>query len=115
MRAYRDQYAELFNEGRNVVLIAISNDSVGGGRVVARRTRISPTSSARDPDGSAFAAFGGIAPGRRHGGQPRRDRGRAGGSRGQGDPPVQRQVDPDRLLGAGRRDRRGDAGAGEGS
>jgi peroxiredoxin len=27
MRAYRDQYAELFNEGRNVVLMAISNDS----------------------------------------------------------------------------------------
>ena len=27
MQAYRDQYAELFNEGRNVVLIGISNDS----------------------------------------------------------------------------------------
>lgn len=27
MRAYRDQYASLFNEGRNVVLIGISNDS----------------------------------------------------------------------------------------
>ena len=27
MRAYRDQYAELFNEGRNVVLMGISNDS----------------------------------------------------------------------------------------
>jgi peroxiredoxin len=27
MRAYRDQYAELFNEGRNVVVMGISNDS----------------------------------------------------------------------------------------
>lgn len=27
MRAYRDQYAELFNEGRNVVLLGVSNDS----------------------------------------------------------------------------------------
>lgn len=26
MRAYRDQYASLFNEGRNVVLVGISND-----------------------------------------------------------------------------------------
>jgi len=28
MTAYRDQYASLFNEGRNVVLIGISNDPV---------------------------------------------------------------------------------------
>jgi len=28
MEAYRDQYASLFNEGRNVVLIGISNDPV---------------------------------------------------------------------------------------
>ena len=28
MEAYRDQYASLFNEGRNVVVIGISNDSV---------------------------------------------------------------------------------------
>jgi len=27
MRAYRDQYASVFNGGRNVVLIGISNDS----------------------------------------------------------------------------------------
>lgn len=27
MTAYRDQYASLFNDGRNVVLIGISNDS----------------------------------------------------------------------------------------
>ena len=27
MTAYRDQYASLFNEGRNVVLIGVSNDS----------------------------------------------------------------------------------------
>jgi peroxiredoxin len=29
MHAYRDQYAQLFNLGRNVVLIAISADPVG--------------------------------------------------------------------------------------
>lgn len=28
MRAYRDQYASLFNEGRNVVVLGISNDPV---------------------------------------------------------------------------------------
>jgi peroxiredoxin len=28
MHAYRDQYAQLFNEGRDVVLIAISADSI---------------------------------------------------------------------------------------
>ena len=28
MTAYRDQYASLFNEGRNVVVMGISNDSV---------------------------------------------------------------------------------------
>ena len=27
MTAYRDQYASLFNEGRNVVVVGISNDS----------------------------------------------------------------------------------------
>ena len=29
MHAYRDQYAQLFNLGQNVVLIAISTDSIG--------------------------------------------------------------------------------------
>lgn len=28
MHAYRDQYAQLFNDGRDVVLIAISTDSI---------------------------------------------------------------------------------------
>lgn len=28
MHAYRDQYAQIFNEGRDVVLIAISTDSI---------------------------------------------------------------------------------------
>lgn len=28
MTAYRDQYARLFNDGRNVVVLGISNDSV---------------------------------------------------------------------------------------
>ena len=31
MRAYRDQYASLFNEGRNVVVMGISNDSPAEG------------------------------------------------------------------------------------
>jgi peroxiredoxin len=31
MRAYRDQYASLFNAGQNVVVIGISNDSVEEG------------------------------------------------------------------------------------
>ena len=30
MHAYRDQYAQLFHDGRNVVLIGISTDPVEG-------------------------------------------------------------------------------------
>jgi peroxiredoxin len=60
MEAYRDQYASLFNEGRNVVVIGISNDSVEelGSWL---KDLDSPFIFASDADnnGSTFTAFGG--------------------------------------------------------
>ena len=58
MRAYRDQYAELFNEGRNVVLMAISNDPVEEGASWLADEDF-PYLFGSDPEGGAFAAFGG--------------------------------------------------------
>jgi len=58
MRAYRDQYAELFNEGRNVVLMAISNDSPEEGASWLKDEDF-PYLFGSDPDGGAFTAFGG--------------------------------------------------------
>ena len=58
MRAYRDQYAELFNEGRNVVLMAISNDPAEEGASWLKDEDF-PYLFGSDPDGAAFAAFGG--------------------------------------------------------
>jgi len=58
MRAYRDQYAELFNEGRNVVLLAISNDSAEEGASWLKDEDF-PYLFGSDPDGAAFVAFGG--------------------------------------------------------
>ena len=58
MRAYRDQYAELFNEGRNVVLMAISNDSAEAGASWLKDEDF-PYLFGSDPDGGTFAAFGG--------------------------------------------------------
>ena len=58
MRAYRDQYAELFNEGRNVVLMAISNDSAEEGASWLKDEDF-PYLFGSDPDGESFAAFGG--------------------------------------------------------
>ena len=58
MRAYRDQYAELFNEGRNVVLVAISNDSAEEGASWLKDEDF-PYLFGSDPESSAFAAFGG--------------------------------------------------------
>ena len=58
MRAYRDQYAELFNEGRNVVLMAISNDSPEEGASWLKDEDF-PYLFGSDPDAGAFAAFGG--------------------------------------------------------
>ena len=58
MRAYRDQYAELFNEGRNVVLMAISNDSAEEGASWLKDEDF-PYLFGSDPESGAFAAFGG--------------------------------------------------------
>ena len=58
MRAYRDQYAELFNEGRNVVLMAISNDSAEEGASWLKDEDF-PYLFGSDPGGDAFTAFGG--------------------------------------------------------
>ena len=56
MRAYRDQYAELFNEGRNVVLMAISNDSPEEG---ASWLKDEDFPYLFGTDDGAFALFGG--------------------------------------------------------
>ena len=58
MRAYRDQYAELFNEGRNVVLMAISNDSPEEGASWLRDEDF-PYLFGSDAAGDAFSSFGG--------------------------------------------------------
>ena len=58
MRAYRDQYAELFNEGRNVVLMAISNDSPEEGASWLKDEDF-PYLFGSDAGGDAFVAFGG--------------------------------------------------------
>ena len=58
MRAYRDQYAELFNEGRNVVLMAISNDSPEDGASWLKDEDF-PYLFGSDGDGATFAALGG--------------------------------------------------------
>ena len=56
MRAYRDQYAGLFNEGRNVVLMAISNDSPEEG---ASWLKDEDFPYLFGTDDGTFAAFGG--------------------------------------------------------
>jgi peroxiredoxin len=60
MTAYRDQYASLFNEGRNVVVIGISNDSV---EELASWLKDADFpflfASDADNDGATYAAFGG--------------------------------------------------------
>ncbi len=60
MRAYRDQYAELFNEGRNVVVLGISNDSP---EELASWLKDEDFpflfGSDAENDGASYAAFGG--------------------------------------------------------
>jgi peroxiredoxin len=60
MRAYRDQYASLFNEGRNVVLIGISNDSPEelGSWLKDEDFPFAFASDAAN-DGATYTAFGG--------------------------------------------------------
>ena len=60
MTAYRDQYASLFNEGQNVVLIGISNDSQGElGSWLKDMDFPFLFGSDASNDGGTYAAFGG--------------------------------------------------------
>jgi peroxiredoxin Q/BCP len=58
MQAYRDQYASLFRNGRDVVLVGISNDSAQELASWARDDDF-PFLFGSDPTSAAFAAFGG--------------------------------------------------------
>lgn len=57
MDAYRDQYAKLFNSGKDVVLLAISSDSAD---VLASwaRERGYPFTFLSDPEGAAGRLYG---------------------------------------------------------
>ncbi len=61
MHAYRDQYAQLFNGGRNVVLIAISTDPVDALMSWARDDEF-PFLMASDSGAAAGRSYGAIAP-----------------------------------------------------
>ena len=58
MRAYRDQYASVFNDGRNVVLIGISNDPIAEGQSWLADEDF-PYLFASDASGGTYAAYGG--------------------------------------------------------
>lgn len=58
MEAYRDQYAEVFNGGRNVVLMAISADPEEDLLSWAQDSHF-PFVFGSDPASEAYAAFGG--------------------------------------------------------
>ena len=58
MRAYRDQYASLFHDGQNVVLIGISTDSAEDLRSWAKDDDFQFLFGS-DPDGASYEAFGG--------------------------------------------------------
>jgi peroxiredoxin len=58
MRAYRDQYASVFKDGQNVVLMAISNDPVEEGRSWLADEDFQYL-FASDPTGEVYASFGG--------------------------------------------------------
>jgi peroxiredoxin len=57
MHAYRDQYAQVFNGGRNITLIAISRDPVEDLASWARDDEF-PFAMASDPDGAVHANYG---------------------------------------------------------
>lgn len=59
MQAYRDQYARVFKDGQNVVLMAVSNDPVEELSSWARDEDFQFLMGS-DPDGSVFGAFGGV-------------------------------------------------------
>lgn len=58
MRAYRDQYASLFDGGEGVTLIGVSNDPAEELASWAADEEF-PFLFGSDADGSAYAAFGG--------------------------------------------------------
>ena len=58
MQAYRDQYASLFRDGQNVVLLGISNDSPEELASWARDEDFQFLFGS-DPEGTAYSAFGG--------------------------------------------------------
>ena len=58
MQAYRDQYARVFKDGQNVVLIGISNDSVEELAAWAKDDDFQYLMGS-DPSGAGFSAFGG--------------------------------------------------------
>ena len=58
MRAYRDQYASLFHDGRNVVLIGISVDTPEDLHSWAKDDDFQFLFGS-DPDGASYEAFGG--------------------------------------------------------
>ena len=58
MQAYRDQYARLFRDGQNVVLIGISNDPAEDLASWARDDDFQFLFGS-DPSGAGYAAFGG--------------------------------------------------------
>ena len=60
MRAYRDQYAQLFNDGQDVVLIAISADPIDALASWARDDQFQFL-VASDPDLELATAYGALA------------------------------------------------------
>ena len=58
MQAYRDQYASLFRDGQNVVLLGISNDSPEELASWAKDEDFQFLFGS-DPEGTAYSAFGG--------------------------------------------------------
>lgn len=58
MQAYRDQYARLFRDGRDVVLIGVSNDPAEELATWARDDDFQYLFGS-DPESDGFAAFGG--------------------------------------------------------
>jgi len=63
MNAYRDQYAQIFRNGRDVVLIAISTDADTAQASWARDSEF-PFLFASDRDGAVGRAWGAAVPGR---------------------------------------------------
>ena len=58
MQAYRDQYASLFHDGQNVVLLAISNDGAEPAAQWAAEADFQFLFGS-DPEHKAYQAFGG--------------------------------------------------------